>query len=87
VGTGFSDKIIAELKTLGVYDDGKAAKMIKIEQTGSAIRRLTRRRDVIGLKAQQDRRTTELQDTPAIRGMIAKVSTSCPHRRREIDGA
>ena len=52
----------------------KAAKMIKIEQTGSAIRRHhSQRETLIGLKLNKIGRTTELQDTPAIRGMIAKV--------------
>ena len=52
----------------------KAAKMIKVEQTGSAIRRHhSQRETLIGLKLNRIGRTTELQDTPAIRGMIAKV--------------
>ena len=52
----------------------KAAKMIKVEQTGSAIRRHhSQRETLIGLKLNKIGRTTELQDTPAIRGMIAKV--------------
>ena len=52
----------------------KAAKTIKIEQIGSAIRRHhSQRETLIGLKLNKIGRTTELQDTPAIRGMIAKV--------------
>jgi large subunit ribosomal protein L30 len=52
----------------------KAVKMIKVEQTGSAIRRHhSQRETLIGLKLNKIGRTTELQDTPAIRGMIAKV--------------
>jgi large subunit ribosomal protein L30 len=52
----------------------KAAKTIKIEQTGSAIRRHhSQRATLIGLKLNKIGRVTELQDTPAIRGMIAKV--------------
>ena len=52
----------------------KAAKMIKVEQTGSAIRRHhSQRETLIGLKLNKIGRTTELQDTPAVRGMIAKV--------------
>jgi large subunit ribosomal protein L30 len=48
--------------------------MIKVEQIGSAIRRHhTQRETLIGLKLNKIGRTTELQDTPAIRGMIAKV--------------
>ena len=53
----------------------KAAKMIKVEQIGSAIRRHhSQRETLIGLKLNKIGRVTELQDTPAIRGMIAKVS-------------
>ena len=52
----------------------KAAKMIKVEQIGSAIRRHhSQRATLIGLKLNKIGRTTELQDTPAVRGMIAKV--------------
>ena len=61
----------------------KAAKMIKVEQTGSAIRRHhSQRETLIGLKLNKIGRTTELQDTPAIRGMIAKVA----HLVRVVDG-
>jgi large subunit ribosomal protein L30 len=53
----------------------KAAKMIKVEQTGSAIRRHhSQRETLIGLKLNKIGRVTELKDTPAIRGMIAKVA-------------
>ena len=52
----------------------KAAKMIKVEQTGSAIRRHhSQRETLIGLKLNKIGRISELQDTPSIRGMIAKV--------------
>ena len=52
----------------------KAAKTIRIEQTHSAIRRHhSQRETLIGLKLNKIGRTTELKDTPAIRGMIAKV--------------
>ena len=45
-----------------------AAKMIKVEQIGSAIRRHhSQRETLIGLKLNKIGRTTELQDTPAIR--------------------
>ena len=48
--------------------------MIKVEQTGSAIRRHhSQRETLIGLKLNKIGRTTELLDTPAVRGMIAKV--------------
>ncbi len=52
----------------------KAAKTIKIEQTGSAIRRHhSQRSTLIGLKLNKIGRTVELPDTPEVRGMIAKV--------------
>ena len=52
----------------------KAAKMIKVEQTGSAIRRHhSQRSTLVGLKLNKIGRTAELQDTPEIRGMIEKV--------------
>ncbi|ABA04643.1 LSU ribosomal protein L30P [Nitrobacter winogradskyi Nb-255] len=52
----------------------KAAKTIKVEQTGSAIRRHhSQRSTLVGLKLNKIGRTSELQDTPEIRGMIAKV--------------
>ena len=52
----------------------KAAKTIKIEQTGSAIRRHhSQRSTLVGLKLNKIGRTSELPDTPEVRGMIAKV--------------
>ena len=52
----------------------KAAKTIKVEQTGSAIRRHhSQRETLIGLKLNKIGRTAELRDTPEVRGMIAKV--------------
>ena len=52
----------------------KAAKTIKIEQIGSAIRRHhSQRSTLIGLKLNKIGRTAELPDTPEVRGMIAKV--------------
>ena len=60
----------------------KAAKMIKVEQTGSAIRRHhSQRETLIGLKLNKIGRVSELQDTPSIRGMIAKVQ----HLVRVVD--
>ncbi|EAQ35901.1 Ribosomal protein L30 [Nitrobacter sp. Nb-311A] len=58
----------------GVTTMAKAAKTIKVEQTGSAIRRHhSQRSTLVGLKLNKIGRTAELQDTPEIRGMIAKV--------------
>ena len=60
----------------------KAAKTIKVEQTGSAIRRHhSQRSTLIGLNLNKIGRVTELQDTPAVRGMIAKVQ----HLVRVVD--
>ena len=51
-----------------------AAKTIKIEQTGSPIRRHhSQRSTLIGLKLNKIGRVTELPDTSAVRGMIEKV--------------
>lgn len=52
----------------------KASKTIKVEQTGSAIRRHhSQRSTLIGLKLNKIGRVAELQDTPEVRGMISKV--------------
>ncbi|EKS27785.1 50S ribosomal protein L30 [Afipia felis] len=52
----------------------KAAKTIKVEQTASAIRRQKAQREtLIGLRLNKIGRVSELQDTPSVRGMIAKV--------------
>ncbi len=52
----------------------KAAKTIKVEQTGSAIRRHhSQRETLIGLKLNKIGRVSELQDTPELRGMLHKV--------------
>ena len=52
----------------------KAAKTIKVEQIGSAIRRHhSQRATLIGMKLNKIGRVSELEDTPSVRGMIAKV--------------
>ncbi len=52
----------------------KAAKTIKVEQTASAIRRHhSQRETLIGLKLNKIGRVAELNDTPEVCGMIAKV--------------
>ena len=49
-------------------------KTIKIEQVGSPLRRHHDQREtLIGLGLNKIRRTRELEDTPAVRGMINKV--------------
>ena len=60
-----------------------ATKTIKIEQTGSPIRRESSQREtLIGLRLNKIGRVSELQDSPAVRGMIAKVQ----HLVRVVDG-
>ena len=52
----------------------KAGKTIKVEQTASAIRRQKAQREtLIGLRLNKIGRVSELEDSPAVRGMIAKV--------------
>jgi large subunit ribosomal protein L30 len=49
-------------------------KTLKVTQTGSPIRRTKEQRaTLIGLGLNKMNRTRELQDTPEVRGMIAKV--------------
>ena len=61
----------------------QATKTIKIEQTGSPIRRHhSQRATLIGLKLNKIGRVTELPDTPSIRGMVEKVQ----HLVRIVDG-
>ena len=48
---------------------------IKVTQTGSPIRReKDQRATLIGLGLNKMHRTRELEDTPAVRGMIQKVA-------------
>lgn len=50
-------------------------KTLKVTQTGSPIRRPKyQRQTLIGLGLNKMYKTRELEDTPAVRGMIAKVS-------------
>jgi large subunit ribosomal protein L30 len=52
-----------------------AKKTIRIEQTGSPIRRHHDQREtLVGLGLNRIGRVAELPDTPATRGMIAKVA-------------
>jgi large subunit ribosomal protein L30 len=60
----------------------KAAKTIKVEQTASPIRRHSSQREtLIGLRLNKIGRVSELQDSPAVRGMINKVK----HLVRVVD--
>ncbi len=50
-------------------------KTIRVTQTGSPIgRRKDQRATLVGLGLNKMHRTRELEDTPAVRGMINKVS-------------
>ena len=61
----------------------KSEKLIKIEQTGSPIRRHhSQRETLIGLGLNKIGRVAEVPDTPATRGMIAKVH----HLVRVVEG-
>ncbi|MFT0892425.1 50S ribosomal protein L30 [Pseudochelatococcus sp. G4_1912] len=52
----------------------KTAKTLIVEQTGSPIRRPAyQRQTLMGLGLNKIRRRSELEDTPAVRGMIEKV--------------
>lgn len=60
----------------------KAGKTIRVQQTGSPMRRPREQRaTLIGLGLNRIGRVAELDDTPATRGMIAKVR----HLVRVID--
>ena len=51
------------------------AKTVKIKQIGSPIRRPeSQKKILIGLGLNKMHKTRELEDTPAIRGMVRKVS-------------
>jgi large subunit ribosomal protein L30 len=51
-----------------------AKKTVKIRQTGSPIRRKAdQRATLVGLGLNKMGREVELEDTPSVRGMIAKV--------------
>ncbi|MBB1247863.1 MULTISPECIES: 50S ribosomal protein L30 [unclassified Rhizobium] len=53
----------------------EAKKTITVEQIGSPIRRPDRQeKTLIGLGLNKMHRTRTLEDTPSVRGMIAKVS-------------
>ena len=50
------------------------AKTIVVKQIGSPIRRpAIQRQTLVGLGLNKMRKTRELEDTPAIRGMVAKI--------------
>ena len=50
-------------------------KTVTVEQTGSPIRReASQRQTLIGLGLNKRHRQSTLEDTPSVRGMIAKVA-------------
>ncbi|MGO4389522.1 50S ribosomal protein L30 [Microvirga sp. 2YAF29] len=60
-----------------------AVSTITVEQIGSPIRRESKQRQtLIGLKLNKLHRTSTLEDTPSVRGMIEKVK----HLVRVVDG-
>lgn len=51
-----------------------SGKMVRVTQIGSPIKRSDcQRATLIGLRLNKLHRTSELEDTPAVRGMIKKV--------------
>ena len=61
------------MKTAKASKSG-SGKTVKVRQTGSPQRRHHGQREtLIGLKLNKIGRVAELQDTPEVRGMIAKV--------------
>lgn len=53
----------------------ESKKTVKVTQTGSPIgRKPGQRETLIGLGLNKIRRSNELEDTPAVRGMIRKVA-------------
>ncbi|KAB2719384.1 50S ribosomal protein L30 [Brucella intermedia] len=62
----------------------KKGKTVTVEQIGSPIRRPAEQRaTLIGLGLNKMHRRSTLEDTPAVRGMIAKL----PHLVRIVDEA
>ncbi|MCL4189123.1 MAG: 50S ribosomal protein L30 [Rhodobacteraceae bacterium] len=58
------------------------ARTIVVKQIGSPIRRpAVQRQTLIGLGLNKMHRTRELQDTPSVRGMVAKI----PHLVKIIE--
>ena len=59
-------------------------KTVRVQQIGSPIRReASQRQTLIGLKLNKMHRIATLEDTPSVRGMIAKVH----HLVRVLDDA
>jgi large subunit ribosomal protein L30 len=74
---------MAKSKTAAAKAAAPTGKTLTVEQIGSPIRRESKQRDtLIGLKLNKLHRTSTLEDTPAVRGMIEKVK----HLVRVVDG-
>ena len=74
---------MAKSKTAAAKTAAPTGKTLTVEQIGSPIRRESKQRDtLIGLKLNKLHRTSTLEDTPAVRGMIEKVK----HLVRVVDG-
>ncbi len=64
--------------------DKKSGKTVTVQQTGSPLRRrYDQRATLIGLGLNKMNRRRTLEDTPAVRGMIRKIS----HMVRVVDDA
>jgi len=75
--------VTANLLRLKREEGDMADKTITVEQTGSPIRRdASQRQTLVGLGLNKMHRRKTLPDTPAVRGMIAKVK----HLVRVVDG-
>jgi large subunit ribosomal protein L30 len=67
-----------------IMADKKSGKTVTVQQTGSPLRRRgDQRATLIGLGLNKMNRRRTLEDTPAVRGMIRKVS----HMVRVVDEA
>jgi len=75
--------VTAKPQRLKREEGDMADKTITVEQTGSPIRRdASQRQTLVGLGLNKMHRRKTLPDTPAVRGMIAKVK----HLVRVVDG-
>ncbi len=78
-----SGKSTQGLKQMADANRKKPGRAVTVEQTGSPLRRpADQRATLIGLGLNKIGRRRTLEDTPAVRGMIAKVA----HLVRVVDG-
>ena len=77
-------KAAAPKKTAAPKAAAKSGATVTVQQIGSPIGRLpVQRQTLIGLGLNKIRRTSTLEDTPSVRGMIAAVS----HLVKVVDAA